>query len=143
MAIDMPKETLSQLSINFANLERVNISVCDYEWSDVMTLSYLWPNVNEIIAAFNCIRKISVPDFTRTLSSLTILRLDGNPIDSWYDVLKLGTLKGLKVLSLNDCFIEEIRFNDGPEDKVDVFENLEVLFLNRNRIKDVSMFNII
>ncbi|XP_072934011.1 tubulin-specific chaperone E [Epargyreus clarus] len=134
MAIDMPEETLAQLSINFANLEKLNISVCDYEWQDLIALSHLWPNVNEIIAAYNRIKKITPPD---TLRTLTVLRLDGNPINSWYEVMKLGRLKNLKVLSLNDCYIEEIRFNDDPGNaKVDLFEKLEVLFLNRNRIMD-------
>ncbi|CAG9790164.1 unnamed protein product [Diatraea saccharalis] len=134
MAIDMPQETLTQLSVNFANLEKLNISVCDYEWSDLLALSHLWPKVNEIIAAYNRIKTITPP--TITLRTLTILRLDGNPLDSWYEVMNLGRLKNLKTLSLNDCFIEEIRFNDDPHCKIDFFENLEVLFLNRNRIKD-------
>ncbi|XP_013145467.1 PREDICTED: tubulin-specific chaperone E [Papilio polytes] len=135
MAIDMPVETLSQLSINFANLEKLNLSVCDYEWSDILVLSHLWPKVNEIIAAYNRIKKITSPDIT--LRTLTILRLDGNPIDSWNEVNNLGRLKNLKVLSLNDCKISEIRFNNDPGNgKVDIFDNLEVLFLNRNQIND-------
>lgn len=134
MAIDMPEETLAQLSINFANLEKLNISVCDYEWADIVSLSHLWPKLNEMIAAYNRIKKIIPPAVT--LRTLTILRLDGNPIDSWYEVMNLGMLENLKVLSLNDCHLFEIRFNDNPADKVDVFENLEVLFLNRNKIND-------
>ncbi|XP_045507669.1 tubulin-specific chaperone E [Colias croceus] len=135
MAIDMPTETMIQLSKNFANLEKLNISVCDYEWSDLLALSHLWPNINEIIAAYNRIKKITPPH--DTLSTLTVLRLDGNPIDCWREILNLGCLSNLTVLSLNDCFIEDIRFNDDPGNaKVDVFENLEVLFLNRNRIRD-------
>ncbi|KAL0810625.1 hypothetical protein ABMA28_010739 [Loxostege sticticalis] len=134
MAIDMPEETLIQESVNFANLQKLNISVCDYEWSDLLALSHLWPNVSEVIAAYNRIKILSPPD--TTLRTLTILRLDGNPINSWHEVMKLGRLKNLKILSLNDCFIEEIRMNDDPDAKVDVFENLEVLFLNRNGIKD-------
>lgn len=136
MAIDMPEETMSQLSINFANLGKLNISVCDYNWSDIIVLSHLWPKIHEVIAAYNRIKKITPPDVT--LNTLTILRLDGNPIDSWVDVVNLGRLKNLKVLSLNDCLIESISFNNKPGNaNVDVFENLEVLFLNRNRISDV------
>ncbi|OWR53855.1 tubulin-specific chaperone E like protein, partial [Danaus plexippus plexippus] len=134
MAIDIPEETLEQLSIHFASLEKINISVCDYEWSDVLALSHLWPKINEIIAAYNRITIINPPAVT--LRTLTILRLDGNPIESWCEVINLG-LKNLKVLSLNDCCIEEIRFKDTkPDAKASVFENLEVLFLNRNKIKD-------
>ncbi|CAG5059932.1 unnamed protein product [Parnassius apollo] len=133
MAIDMSEEKLLQLSVNFANLEKLNISVCDYEWSDILVLSHLWPKINEIIAAYNRIKKIIPPE--DTLHTLTILRLDGNPIDSWYEVMNLGRLKNLKVLSLNDCEIGEIRFNDDLG-KVELFENLEVLFLNRNKIND-------
>ncbi|XP_028163218.1 tubulin-specific chaperone E-like [Ostrinia furnacalis] len=113
---------------------KLNISVCDYKWSDLLALSHLWPNVQEIIAAYNRIKSIT-PAVT-TLRSLTILRLDGNPIDSWYEVMNLGRLKNLRVLSLNDCRIQEIRLSDDPENKVDIFENLETLFLNRNMIKD-------
>ncbi|KPJ17724.1 Tubulin-specific chaperone E [Papilio machaon] len=135
MAIDMSEETLSQLSINFASLEKLNISVCDYEWSDILVLSHLWPKINEIIAAYNRIKKITPPEVT--LRTLTILRLDGNPIDSWNEVNNLGRLKNLKVLSLNDCEICEIRFNNEPGNgKINVFDNLEVLFLNRNKIND-------
>ncbi|KAG6463920.1 hypothetical protein O3G_MSEX014154 [Manduca sexta] len=135
MAIDIPEETLSQLSINFAKLEKINVSVCDYEWPDLLSLSHLWPKVGEIIAAYNRIQKIPFPGVT--LRSLTILRLDGNPIDSWREVMNLGQLRNLQTLSLNECLIEEIRFNDKPGgQKVDVFENLEVLFLSRNRIND-------
>ncbi|KAJ2943191.1 hypothetical protein O0L34_g18902 [Tuta absoluta] len=133
MAIDMSEETLTQLSMNFINLEKLNISHCDYEWSDVLTLSHLWPKITEIIAAYNRIRKLSMP--IKTLATLTVLRLDGNPIDSWHEIMNIGGLKNLKVLSLNDCQIEQIRFND-ESDKVDLFENLEVLFLNRNKIND-------
>ncbi|XP_023938324.2 tubulin-specific chaperone E [Bicyclus anynana] len=134
MAIDMPEETLAKLSINFANLEKLNISVCDYEWSDILALSHLWPNINEIIAAFNRIKTINAPDVT--LNTLAVLRLDGNPIESWYEVMNLGRLKNLKVLSLNDCHIEHIRFNENGYGKLDIFESLEVMFLNRNRIND-------
>lgn len=134
MAIDMPEETLTQLSINFSNLEKLNISVCDYEWADIVSLSHLWPNINEIIAAYNRIKTITAPSVT--LRTLTTLRLDGNPLDSWYEVMNLGHLKNLKVLSLNDCQIVDIRFNDDSNNKIDVFENLEVLFLNRNKIND-------
>ncbi|XP_045540702.1 tubulin-specific chaperone E [Papilio machaon] len=135
MAIDMSEETLSQLSINFASLEKLNISVCDYEWSDILVLSHLWPKINEIIAAYNRIKKITPPEVT--LRTLTILRLDGNPIDSWNEVNNLGRLKNLKVLSLNDCEICEIRFNNDPGNgKINIFDNLEVLFLNRNKIND-------
>ncbi|XP_013178404.1 PREDICTED: tubulin-specific chaperone E [Papilio xuthus] len=134
MAIDMSEETLSQLSINFSSLEKLNISVCDYEWSDIVVLSHLWPKINEIIAAYNRIKKITSPEVT--LRTLTILRLDGNPIDSWNEVNNLGRLN-LKVLSLNDCEIGEIRFNNDPGNgKVNMFDNLEVLFLNRNKIND-------
>ncbi|XP_045457461.1 tubulin-specific chaperone E [Melitaea cinxia] len=135
MAIDMPEETLTQLSINFSALEKLNISVCDYEWQDILALSHLWPKLNELIAAYNRIKKISPPE--NTLNTLTVLRLDGNPIENWSEVINLGYLKNLKVLSLNDCHIGAIRFNDDPGyGKVNVFENLEVLFLNRNSIND-------
>ncbi|XP_053620958.1 tubulin-specific chaperone E [Plodia interpunctella] len=132
MTVDMPAETLSQFSVNFSNLKKLNISVCNYEWQDICTLSHLFPKISEIIAAYNHIRKISPPD---TLWTLTILRLDGNPIDSFEEVMNLGKMRNLKTLSLNDCFIKEIRFNNDPNnEKVDVFENLEVLFLNRNPV---------
>ncbi|XP_026501773.1 tubulin-specific chaperone E [Vanessa tameamea] len=135
MAIDMPEETLTQLSINFSALEKLNISVCDYEWTDILALSHLWPKINELIAAYNRIKKIIQPDVT--LRTLSILRLDGNPIDSWSEIMNLGRLKSLKILSLNDCNIGAIKFNDEPGyGKVDVFEKLEVLFLNRNNIND-------
>lgn len=137
MAIDMPEETLTQLSINFASLEKLNISVCDYEWADILSLSHLFPKINELVAAYNRIKTIIPPSVT--LRTLTTIRLDGNPLESWYEVMNLGMLKNLKILSLNDCLISEIRFNDNPNEKVDVFENLEVLFLNRNRIDDVSI----
>lgn len=133
MAIDMPEESLKHYSKNFTKLEKLNISVCDYEWADILALSHLWPNITELIAAYNRIKVISSPNCT--LSCLRILRLDGNPLNDWKEVKKLGTMKNLKVLSLNDCFIEEMRFSDTNE-KVDLFENLEVLFLNRNQVKD-------
>ncbi|XP_041985963.1 tubulin-specific chaperone E [Aricia agestis] len=133
MAIDMPEDTLKQLSIHFNHLEKLNLSVCDYEWSDILALSHLWPNITELVAAYNRIKRIIPPE--NTLQNLTTLRLDGNPIESWYEVINLGWLS-LKVLSLNDCVISEIRFNDQPGSKVDVLENLEVLFLNRNKISD-------
>ncbi|KAJ8706138.1 hypothetical protein PYW07_010915 [Mythimna separata] len=134
MAIDMPEETLAQLSINFANLEKINISVCDYEWADILALSHLWPKLNEMIAAYNRIKIIIPPSVT--LRTLTVLKLDGNPLDRWSEILNLGSLKNLKVLSLNDCLFSEIRFSENPDDKVDIFQKLEVLFLNRNRIND-------
>lgn len=139
MAIDMPEETLKQLSVNFNNLEKLNISVCDYEWSDILALSHLWPNIDELIAAYNIIKKITPPKVT--LHTLTVIRLDGNPINSWKEILNLGMLKNLKVLSLNDCVIEDIRFNDDSTNgKVNAFENLEILFLNRNKINNVSTY---
>lgn len=138
MAIDMPEETLSQLSINFASLEKLNISVCDYEWSDLVALSHLWPKIRELMAAYNRIRKLSAPEVT--LRTLEVLRLDGNPIESWQEITALGALRNLTTLSLNDCEISEIRFNDVPGNgKVDMFAELEVLFLNRNKINDVSV----
>ncbi|CAF4945171.1 unnamed protein product [Pieris macdunnoughi] len=134
MAIDMPEETMLHLSNNFASLEKLNISVCDYNWFDLLALSHLWPNINEIIAAYNRIKEITPPDVT--LRTLSVLRLDGNPIDSWEEIIHLGRLRKLNVLSLNDCLIESIRFNNDPGNAKDLFENLEVLFLNRNRIRD-------
>ncbi|KAG6438752.1 hypothetical protein O3G_MSEX000194, partial [Manduca sexta] len=101
-------------------------------WREVIQLSAQLPDLRELDVR---IQKIPSPGVT--LRSLTILRLDGNPIDSWREVMNLGQLRNLQTLSLNECLIEEIRFNDKPGgQKVDVFENLEVLFLSRNRIND-------
>ncbi|XP_037970492.2 tubulin-specific chaperone E [Plutella xylostella] len=134
MPVDIPQEALAQLSRKFPNLRKINLSHCDYEWSDIVALSQLWPQLTEMVAAFNQIHRIFPP--TDVLSNLSALWLDGNPIKSWGEVLGLGQLKSLKMLSLNDCAIEEIRFNDVPKEKVDAFENLELLFLNRTKIGD-------
>ncbi|XP_004923154.1 tubulin-specific chaperone E [Bombyx mori] len=133
MLIDAPTEILAQLSINFSKLEKINLSVCDYTWTDILKLSHLWPKIHEIIAAYNRIDEIEPP--LVTLRSLSVLRLDGNPITSWSEVMNLGALN-LKVLSLNDCLIAEIRFGDDWNQRVETFKNLEILFLNRNRIND-------
>ncbi|GBP06342.1 Tubulin-specific chaperone E [Eumeta japonica] len=135
MAIDMSEESLAQNSTHFEGLEKINISVCDYEWEDILSLSHLWPEIKEIVAAYNNVKTIIPPKLT--LYNLTTLRLDGNPISDWAEIMKLGRIGNLKTLSLNDCEIQRIRFNDNQDNtKLDIFERLETLFLNRNKVDD-------
>lgn len=110
----------------------------NYSWNDICQVLYHFPNLNQLKVCFNlitCFDKISVA----CLSGLKILDIESNPIFDWKNIQKLGELPNLEVLYANEVRLDKIEFNDCDyTDKTIYFQNLKVLTLNDNNIKNVN-----
>lgn len=134
---------MEQLAPSFSKLTNLIITHCGLTWQDVQKIITMLQHLEILVLGWNKITKIATPTsiFSPSVCNLTELGLDGNPLDSWSEVLKLGCLKKLTLLSLNDCQIKEIRFDDRLQgEKTENFPSLEELHLRCNVINDVSIF---
>lgn len=130
-----------ELSSYFNSLQKINVAYCDIEWEDVLRICRMWRHIEEIILAYNRISIISLPSQDTFSEKLTILVLDGNPLNSWKEILNLGMLKNLSDLSVNDCNLEYIEFDDTYcGEKTNLFIKLEQLHIKQNLIKDVNIY---
>ncbi|XP_077302951.1 tubulin-binding cofactor E isoform X2 [Arctopsyche grandis] len=130
-------EEADRLSEYFPNLQKLSLTHCDIEWEDIDRISRIWSRICELILAYNRIEKITISSSFIFSENLTTLVLDGNPLESWVEILKLGTLNNLKDLSLNDCNIKTVTFDDKFRgEKLNLFTSLENLYLKQNEIND-------
>lgn len=104
----------------------------------------MWRHIEEIILAYNKISIITPPSLDTFSDKLTTLVLDGNPLNSWKEILNLGMLKNLGDLSVNDCKLEHIVFDDTYHgEKTNLFTKLKELHIKQNLIKDVIIHIIL
>lgn len=128
----------------FATLKEINLSTCGLSnWSDVLTIAGLWPNIRSLSLQSNGIAELSAPDTSEIFKSLESLDLHKNNLSDFNEIAKLGGIKTLKKLFLMKNGIRQIQLPDCPSNEyVSLFPHLEEINLRDNMIDDeMAAFN--
>lgn len=107
-------------------------------WNQLVKLSQVFPNLEELRAPSNNIRCLDTP-VTNIFSQLKILDLEDNEIVEWKEVCKLAAIPSLEHLIIENIRLKGIKFQKCPNQGLNIFENLRKLALSNNLINDVSM----
>lgn len=127
---DDVKLPLKTLVVNKANLD----------WQQVLAISSLFGNLEELYACFNKIQSLKGGDLKR-LGKLQKLNLEGNDLSDWNDILLLQVLPFLDTLVLNDTKLDIVSFPGDVSEASDVFSNLKSLSLSQTMISSWSSTN--
>lgn len=107
-------------------------------WNDILKLSYVFPKLEELRAPLNSIRHLDTP-LDNNFKDLKILDLESNAIEEWEEICKLGIMKSLEYLIIENTGIKEIKFKDCKNQELDIFVHLRRLVITNNRINDVRI----
>lgn len=107
-------------------------------WNDVLQLSRIFPSVEEFRIQYNLITHIDIPN-EQYFQSLKVFDLEGNNIQNWEEINKLGIVKNLEQLIVSNIGIKNIQFPPCElEEKLNIFTNLKQLVISDNFIDNVS-----
>ncbi|KRY68522.1 Tubulin-specific chaperone E [Trichinella pseudospiralis] len=120
-------------NVSFSQIETLALSQTEYNWNEVSVLPKVFPNLNEFWLSYNC---INVIESELEMPSLRLLSLESNPLASWHEVLKLGSLSNLQCLFLGHTKLKEISI---PQSSL--FPSLRSLMLSHNEIADWNSIN--
>lgn len=110
-------------------------------WDDLIKLSQVFPNLEELRVPSNKITTLSTPA-SNNFKNLKILALEGNAIVEWSEVCKLSVLTNLQQLNLDNTRLSCIRFEKCNNQSLKMFESLKKIALSNNLINDVCiLFN--
>lgn len=141
----MPSQSdIIELEPHFRNLKNINLRRCNIrQWSNVLHIAQLWPNIEQISIAENSISSLSVPDTSQIFKTLKFLDVKGNPLNYFNEILKLGNLKSLQIIYCISNHIESIQLPDcEPTERLTILNDLIELNLHGNYIVDqISAFN--
>lgn len=100
------------------NIKEICLNNLSLNWENVLCLCVLVaPQLETLVASLNIVsfidlgmhNRISKQLSWRPLSGVTSLNLEGNPIVSWTEVLKLDlVMPSLKTVVLNSCNLHEV-----------------------------------
>lgn len=135
---------IDELEPHFRHIKNINLRRCNIrQWSNLLHIARLWPNIEQLSIAENSIGSLSVPDTSKVFKAIKFLDLNCNPLNYFNEVLKLGNLSTLQILYCTSNHIECIQLPDcDPDARLGIFQSLIELNLHGNFIVDhVSMFN--
>lgn len=129
-------DEIEELEPHFRNLKNINLRRCNIrQWSNLMHIARLWPNIEQLSIAENSIGSLAQPDTTKIFRKLKFLDLKGNPLNYFSEVLKLGNIETLQIIYCIANHIETIQLPDCDWDKhLDIFVNLLELNLYDNHL---------
>ncbi|XP_031640761.1 tubulin-specific chaperone E [Contarinia nasturtii] len=135
------EEEIIELEKYFRHLKNINLRRCNLrQWSNVMHIARLWPDIEQLSIAENSISFLQQPDTTQIFRNLKFLDLKGNPLNYFNEVVKLGNIKTLQTLYCIATHIETIQLPDCAWDEyLEIFPNLEELNLNDNHLINQAM----
>lgn len=122
----IPENPLS-LKAAFSNLTQLQMSHMDYTWGTIVQASAMWPRIEVLAVPNNNIKCLEFMD-SDVFNQLRVLNLEGNHIEYWEEVNKLGQLPNLEQLSLYGCGLRNIQVKEKS------FSRLSKLSLSNNRI---------
>lgn len=134
----MPKD---YENYTFTNVEVLVCANMGLTWNDILKLSKIFPNVQELRVPLNNITSIDVQN-KNAFKHLKLLDMESNTIGMWSELNKLGVLPQLEHLIVDDCNLHEIKLPGNGERNIAEFRNLKKLVLNKNNIKTVSNYFI-
>lgn len=131
----------------FATLKEINLSNCALsDWSDVLVVAGLWPNIRSLSLQGNGLAQLLAPNTTEIFKCLESLDLHQNQLSDFAEIQKLGGIRTLKTLllmrnglrrvDLPECssneyvtlfaYLEEINLRDNPlDDELAAFNELD------------------
>ncbi|XP_018566591.1 tubulin-specific chaperone E isoform X2 [Anoplophora glabripennis] len=115
----------------------ITVLICGYmtlTWEDIIKLSSVFPNIEELRVPYNNITSLTIPN-DRNLKRLRVLDLEGNCIKHWSEINKLSKMSFLEHMMLEDTKIESILFQSDSALTSD-FPNLNRLNISNNLIKE-------
>ncbi|XP_012251255.2 tubulin-specific chaperone E isoform X2 [Athalia rosae] len=128
---------LSPFKESFSKVNQLTMAKMKYNWEDVQKCIEMFPAIRELSISFNAVNTLEKPRDCSNMMKITALTLEGNLIDSWNEVLKLGSLPCLECLNLNDNRIGAIRFpTDESTAKTSLFTGLRQLHMSANNISE-------
>ncbi|XP_043282260.1 tubulin-specific chaperone E [Venturia canescens] len=121
----------------FPNIRYLTMSRMNYNWTKVQRCTVLFPSLQELSISFNIVKRLEEPSGDFHLNGITSLTLEGNFLQSWDEVLKLGALPRLENLNLNSNGISIVRFPcEKTTGKTHMFAGLRQLHLSHNSIAE-------
>lgn len=113
----------------FSRLSHLVMARVRYNWAQIISCSYMWPNITNIQVPFNYITSLDTfPE--GILENLESLDLEGNVIRNWKEINKLGRLPRLKNLNLVGTEMSDISLPSTGS----LFPSLRNLLLSENNI---------
>lgn len=128
--------------MKFENLKSLILDNCGMsEWNDVLAVAKLCPNLAEFSIKKNKIKTLNNSE--EVMKSIESLVLGDNSIEDFNEILKLGNLKNLKELMLNNNQIKSVKLpHCNFDERLKIFASLDTLNLRYNPIEDeIEMFN--
>lgn len=134
-------DEIIELEKYFRHLKNINLRRCNLrQWSNVMHIARLWPNIEQLSIAENSISFLQQPDTAQIFRNLKFLDLKGNPLNYFSEVIKLGNIKTLQTLYCIATHIETIQLpNCAWNEHLEMFPNLEELNLNDNHLTNQAL----
>lgn len=135
--MQLPDESdIAVLEQNFRQLKCINLRCCNLQkWANLLYIARLWPNIERIAIAENCISVLSAPNTEQVLKQLRVLDLNGNPLISFDEILKLGNLRTLETLyCISNHIVEVVLPHCASNEHVVIFENLKEINIQANDI---------
>ncbi|KAI4470929.1 tubulin-specific chaperone e [Holotrichia oblita] len=140
-------KSLSWLNVSENNLQlpddlsahrfdSVEILICGFlnlTWFEMLKLSHVFPNLEELRLPNNRIEKLDTP-VENNFKNLKVLDLENNPIGDWDEILKLRVIPTLEQLSIENIGLKNVKFEENS--KTTAFPNLKKLILTNNLLND-------
>lgn len=108
------------------------------QWEDILKLSSVFPNLEELRAISNNIEHLDTPT-ENSFTNLQILDLENNNIKDWSEICKLSAIPMVNHLILDNIQLKSIKFGKCNNQSLDFFKNVRRLALSNNLINDVSI----
>lgn len=77
---------------SFLKVSHLILAKMNYNWTQVERCVEMFPAIRELSVSFNVVSKFRIPPSDSNLMKLRALTLEGNLIEDWNEVLKLGSL---------------------------------------------------
>lgn len=123
----------------YPSLKTLICGVMKLNWQDIIKLSYVFPNIEELRAITNNIRCLDTPA-ENNFKNLQLLDIENNDIKEWSEICKLSVIPTLQHLVLDNIRLTSIRFKKCENQRLDFFTNINRLAISNNLINDVSAF---
>lgn len=126
---------------SFQVLEHIIMGRMEYSWSQILDCALMWLCVETLQVPFNNIATLEIPP-DGILQHVKSLDLEGNLINDWREINKLGTLPCLEYLNISHVGVSEVYFPVGQaEQKTRLFSTLKQLLLSGNSIHSWESVN--
>ncbi|XP_069698305.1 tubulin-specific chaperone E [Periplaneta americana] len=138
--LDIPLQA-TELQGSFQALEHLIMAGMDYSWSQILNCAVMWPDIYILQVPFNKITTLETPP-SGILQHLKSLDLEGNEINDWREINKLGTIPCLEYLNVSNVGVSEVFFPVcQPELKTRLFPALKQIHLSQNNIHNWESMN--